>query len=325
MQINAYHENWPLRESFSISRDSKSNVDVVVVEITAQSCVGKGEAVPYSHYGQNIDETLQCIHEIESSLVGNLSRDSLRQNFPANAARNALDCALWDLEAKISNQPVWKLAKLPEPAAVLGACSLSLESPQKLADSANKWRNFPLLKLKLGPSDVVESVKSVRAARPDSRLIVDANEAWTPSEFKEYLPELATLGVEMIEQPFPAGSDQFLEDIDSSILICADESFHLAEDLDRLHNRYDVFNIKLDKTGGLTEAIELSKKIKSAGKQLMIGSMMATSLSLAPALLLSHDASYIDLDSSIWLKRDRLGGLDFEDGMLSPAQPSLWG
>ena len=325
MQINAYHENWPLREAFSISRDSKSSVDVVVVEITAQSCVGKGEAVPYSHYGQNVEETLKCIREMESSLAPDLTHERLRQNFPANAARNALDCALWDLEAKISGQPVWKLANLPVPAAVLGACSLSLESAQKLAESAKKWSSFPLLKLKLGPSDVVESVMSVRAARPDSRLIIDANEAWTPSEFRSYLPELETLGVEMIEQPFPADSDQILEDIDSSILICADESFHLADDLGRLHNRYDVFNIKLDKTGGLTEAIELSKKIKSAGKQVMIGSMMSTSLSLAPALLLSHDASYIDLDSSIWLKQDRLGGLEFEDGMLSPAPPSLWG
>lgn len=297
----------------------------MVVEIADQSFVGKGEAVPYSHYGQNIDETIKCIRKIESSLAPDLTRERLRQNFPANAARNALDCALWDLEAKISDQPVWKLANLPVPEVVLGACSLSLDSAQKLAESAKKWSNFPLLKLKLGPDDVVESVKSVRAARPDSRLILDANEAWTPTEFRNYLPELEVLGVEMIEQPFPAGSDQFLEDIDSSILICADESFHLADDLDRLHSRYDVFNIKLDKTGGLTEAIELSKKIKSAGKQLMIGSMISTSLSLAPAFLLSQDASYIDLDSSIWLKQDRLGGLEFENGMLSPAQTFLWG
>ncbi len=325
MQVKANHETWPLRDSFSISRGSKSSVDVVVVEITDQSCIGKGEAVPYAHYGQTVDETLDCIRRIESSLKSDLSRERLLKEFPANAARNALDCALWDLEAKSSRRPVWKIANLPEPVAVVGACSLSLAEPEILAEDAKAWSNFQLLKLKLGSSQVVESVRAVRDVCPDSRLIVDANEAWTPEQFVRDLPELEDLGVEMIEQPFPAGSDDFLENFDCSILLCADESFHLSQDLDRLQCRYDVFNIKLDKTGGLTEAIHSSRKIKDAGKRLMIGSMMSTSLSLAPAFLLSQDASYVDLDSSIWLKRDRTGGLDFRDGILSPAHPSLWG
>ena len=325
MRIEAHCENWVLRDTFAISRGSKDSVDVVVVEIEDDSFVGVGEALPYVRYQQSTGQTLKQISQIAHASVQNLTRESLRRNFPPNAARNALDCALWDLEAKKSGKPVWQLAKLPPPGMIPGVCSLSMEKPQKLADSAKMRSEFPVLKIKLGNELVIESVEAVRNVRPDATLIIDANEAWDFDTFRSYLPELEKLGVEMIEQPLSASEDVELELLESKIPICADESFHLSSDLERLHNRYDIFNIKLDKSGGLTEAIEASRQIIAAGKEIMVGSMLATSLSLAPAVLLAHNARYVDLDSSIWLSNDRPGGVQFTNGIISPAERTLWG
>ncbi len=298
---------------------------MVVVEIDDGSATGVGEAVPYPRYNQDVEQTLNAIRKIAAEHGEALSRNRLLQVCAANAARNALDCALWDLEAKRSGTPVWDLAGQPEPVPALGAYSLSIDPPRQLAENARSVSHFPLLKIKLGGHHIIESVAAVREACPESRLIVDANEAWTIEILEKILPELKQLDVEMIEQPLPAGSDAALDEFKCEIPLCADESFHSVDDLDRLANRYEIFNIKLDKTGGLTAALEIANAVKAAGRQVMVGSMMATSLGLAPAMLLAHGAAYIDLDSSVWLAEDRPHGINFENGLLHPADPRLWG
>ncbi len=325
MKIEAYHESWPLKDAFSISRGSKTIVDVLVVEISDGDIVGRGESVPYPRYDQNIEQSIDTVNEISQSFGDDLNRFALLSHFDASAARNAVDCALWDFEAKHSRKPVWQLAELPPPTCILGVYTLSLEPPEQLATAAKKANQYPLLKIKLGPQLAVESVTAVREARPDARLIIDANEAWDANYFTDILPQLAKLGVEAIEQPLAAGKDDALEEIESPISICADESFHSEKEFDKLQTRYDIFNIKLDKTGGLTAAIEVMNMICKVGKQFMIGSMMATSLGLAPALLLAHNAIYVDLDSPVWLLKDREGGIRFENGILNPVNRTFWG
>ena len=325
MEIEAVQENWNLREPFSISRGSKSTVEVIKVTVTRNDLSGTGECVPYGRYQQDVGSTLEIISGIGKACRSGLNRDYLNEQFPPSSARNALDCALWHLESVESGNPVWQIAGLPEPHPIPGVYSLSLEPPEKLAKSALERKNFPLLKIKLGNIQVIESVRAVREACPDNRIIVDANEAWDFSSLMAYLPQLAGLGVEMIEQPLHASEDHQLENFESEIPLCADESFHVAADLGNLLKRYDIFNVKLDKTGGLTEAMKAVRRIRAAGKQIMIGSMMSTSYSLAPAMLLAQDAVYVDLDSSIWLQEDRPDGVRFVDGTLYPAELSLWG
>ena len=300
-------------------------MSVVVVKIEDGTTIGYGEAVPYPRYNQNVEQTLATIQQLANKYSSNLNRDWLRREHPSDSARNALDCALWDLEAKQSGQPVWQRAGLPEPTPTAGVYSLSLDTPQNLVQSAKEARAFPILKIKLGREQVIESVSAVRDTCPNARIVVDANEAWDTQSLIQFLPELTRLRVEMIEQPLPADADAELDDIECSIPLCADESFHNADDLARLANRYDIFNIKLDKTGGLTEALDLAVAIRNAGKGIMIGSMMSTSLGLAPALLLAHNAVYVDLDSSVWLANDRPYGIEFENGTLQPVNPNLWG
>ncbi len=325
MKIEAFREQWNLKSPFSISRGSKSFVEVVKVVVSKDNVAGTGECVPYARYEQDVTGTLQTLSRIERKCGGNLDRDHLNENFGPSSARNALDCALWQLESIESGRPVWQIAGLPQPKSIPGVYSLSLEPPNSLAKSALAQQNFPLLKVKLGKDQVIESVKAVRDVCPDHRIIVDANEAWDFKSLNIYLPILADLGVEMIEQPLHTSEDYHLERIQSEIPLCADESFHVSEDVDRLFDRYDIFNVKLDKTGGLTEAIKTIEKIKTAGKSVMIGSMMSTSYSLAPAMLLAQEAIYVDLDSSVWLEEDHPDGVGFINGILHPAKTSLWG
>ncbi len=325
MDISAHSETWPLKKSFAISRGAKSSVTVVVVEIKEGNATGYGEAVPYPRYHQDVAATLDAIHTIADRHPDNLTRERLRLEYPPNAARNALDCALWDLEAKKSNMPVWRLAGLLAPTPFTGAYSLSLEPPQQLANSARQVNTFPLLKVKLGRHQVIEAVAAVRIACPQARIIVDANEAWDLDLLQRLVPELKKLAVEMIEQPLPAESDACLKDIQCEIPLCADESFHGVEDLHRLVERYEYFNIKLDKTGGLTTALQLATQVVSMGRKVMIGSMMSTSLGLAPAMLLGASAAYVDLDASLWLADDRPYGVRFEQGLLYPVDRRLWG
>ena len=328
-------ETWPLAGSFTISRGSRTEVQVVVAEIsqdgatgkgaTGRGATGKGECVPYPHYGESVDGVMAAIEAQAEPIAEGLDRQALQSALPPGAARNALDCALWDLEAKLSGEPVWRLAGLARPGPLITAYTLSLDSPEAMGAAAAAHAARPLLKLKLGGEGVVERVAAVRASAPQSRIIVDANEAWTIDLLAQSSPELARLGVEMIEQPLPAGADGALAGIERPVPLCADESCHDSATLAGLDARYDIINIKLDKTGGLTEALALADAAQAAGLGIMVGCMIGTSLSMAPATLVAARAGFVDLDGPLLLARDRQPGIAFEGSVMQPPPPALWG
>lgn len=324
-RLTARAESWPIRGAFTISRGAKTEARVVVVEVAEGDAVGRGECVPYARYGETVDGVLARIEGLREDIAAGLDRGRLQRVLPAGAARNAIDCALWDLEAKRAGAPAWKLAGLEAPRPVVTAFTLSLDSPDKMAARARANAERPLLKLKLSREGVVERVSAVRNAVPTARLIVDANEAWTPEVFAAFAPELAALGVEMIEQPLSAGSDAALAALDRPVPVCADESCHDTASLDGLKGRYDVVNVKLDKTGGFTEAMRLSRAARAAGFGVMVGCMVATSLAMAPAVLLAGFACVVDLDGPLILEVDRSPGLTYRDGLVHPPPPALWG
>lgn len=324
-RVAIYKESWPLREVFRISRGSCSEICVVVVEIQEGRVAGRGECRPYARYGETPEGVLAAIEALIPDLLAGLDRDTLADHLPPGAARNAVDCALWDLAAKQTRQPVWKLAGLSPPQPLLTAYTLSVDSPSNLAKAsrAQAWR--PLLKLKLAGQGDLERVAAVRACAPDARLIVDANEAWRPADYEELAPELARLGVEMLEQPFVVGADQCLASGPRPLAVCADESCHDADSLERLSGLYDVVNIKLDKAGGLTEALRTKALAEERGFAVMVGCMLATSLAMAPAFLAAQGASYVDLDGPLLLAKDRQPGLRFEGSKVYPPDRALWG
>ena len=324
-RITVRRETWPLSGTFTISRGGKVKADVIVVEIAEGEHVGRGECVPYTHYGESVSRVVAQIEDIKRDLAAGMERSELQPVLPAGAARNAVDCALWDLEAKRCGAPAWQLAGLPEPKPMVTAFTLSLDTVEATAAGARAHAKLPLLKLKLGRDGVVERVRAVRDTAPKARLIVDANEAWRPDLLAVVVPELATLGVELIEQPLPAGADDALADIDRAVPICADESCHDVASLAGLAERYDLINIKLDKTGGLTEAIRLAAAAGPAGLGVMVGCMVATSLAMAPAALLGAVARVVDLDGPLMLKEDRRPGITYRDGLMEPPPPALWG
>ena len=318
-------ETWPLAGSFTISRGSRVEARVVVAEISGDGVAGRGECVPYAHYGETADGVVAAIEALAGAVANGLDRLSLQDALAPGAARNALDCALWDFEAKRRGEPVWRLAGLPEPGPLTTAYTLSLDSPEAMAAAAAAHASRPLLKLKLAGEGVVERVAAVRAAAPDTRIIVDANEAWTLDLLMRASPEMARLGVEMIEQPLPAGADGALEGIDCPVPLCADESCHGVDTLAGLESRYDIVNIKLDKTGGLTEALALAGAARAAGLGVMVGCMIGTSLAMAPATLVAAGAAFVDLDGPLLLARDRDPGIAFEGSVMHPPPPALWG
>jgi L-alanine-DL-glutamate epimerase-like enolase superfamily enzyme len=313
-------ESWPLAQPFSISRGTKTTADVVVATITDGIHSGRGEAVPYARYGETIDGVISAVSGARFS-----DRTSLQDALPAGAARNALDCALWDFDAKRNGISAASRAGLLHLAPVLTAYTISLGTPDAMAAAARAVPHLPLLKLKLGGPGDAERLAAVRAARPEARLIADANEAWTPALLPELLAAAATAGIETIEQPLPADADAALEGLSAAIPICADESVHTAADLPGLASRYGAVNIKLDKAGGLTEALELLRAAKSQGYRIMIGSMVSTSLGIAPAFLLAQGADWVDLDGPLLLKQDRKPGFVIESGIMSPPSADLWG
>jgi L-alanine-DL-glutamate epimerase-like enolase superfamily enzyme len=318
-------ESWPIAGSFTISRGSKTQADVVLVEIREGAHVGRGECVPYAHYGETIAGTIAAIEQRRSQLEAGLDRAALQDAMPRGAARNAVDCALWDLEAKRAGRPAWQLAGLSPPRAVTTAYTLSLDTVENMAAAARANADRPLLKLKLsGPGDL-DRVRAVHENAPRARLIVDANEAWTPDIFAELAPQLSRLGVELIEQPLPAADDHALTDLARPVLVCADESCHGLANLPALRGKYDAINIKLDKTGGLTEALHVAAAAKAAGLAIMVGCMVSTSLSMAPALLLAQAARWVDLDGPLLLAQDREPGLVYRRNLVQPAEPVLWG
>jgi L-alanine-DL-glutamate epimerase-like enolase superfamily enzyme len=291
------------------------------VRVTDGQHVGRGEAVPYARYGESVAGALEALRAIE----GPIDRRQLPELLPAGAARNALDCALWDLEAKQAHKRAWTLAGLPEPVPVRTAYTLSLDEPSAMAVAAKAVPHLTLLKLKLGGAGDPERLAAVRSARPDARLIADANEAWTLDMLAPFLAAAAAAGVELIEQPLPAGADEALAHVARAVPVCADESAHTGRDLDGLVAKYDAVNIKLDKTGGLTEAIALARAARGFGLSIMIGCMVGTSLAMAPALLLANDAAFVDLDGPLLLARDRAPGLTYEGSLVMPPPAALWG
>ncbi len=323
--LTAGPETWPIRGVFRISRNSRTEVQTVVCRIAEGETVGRGECVPYARYGESLESVLAQISAQADAVAGGLTRDELQRRMPAGAARNAVDCALWDLEAKLSGRPVHELAGLPPPQPLVTAFTLSLDLPARMHDQAAANRHRPLLKLKLGGgAEDIDRVAAVREAT-GATLIVDANEAWGAAELQRMPAELARLGVALIEQPLPAGDDRALAGIPHPVAFCADESCHDRSGLAALADRYEAVNIKLDKTGGLTEALALKAEAEAAGMRIMVGCMLATSLAMAPAALVAQGAEFVDLDGPLLLDRDRDPGIRFRDSEMEPPPPALWG
>ena len=323
LSVNA--ERFPIAGTFTISRGSKTEAEVIVCEISDGTAVGRGECVPYKRYGETMESVRHAIEAIAPRISAGLDRQSLMDVMTAGAARNAVDCALWDLEAKLSGTPVWQAISDASPGPLETAFTLSLASPEAMAAQAaeNAWR--PLLKVKIGSDDDVARIRAVRKAAPDSRIILDANEGWTDENIRQNMALAADLGIALIEQPLPAGKDGILRDIPHPVPICADESGHGVEDLETLTGLYDAINIKLDKTGGLTAALLLRDRARELGFSIMVGCMVGTSLAMAPAVLLAQGADFVDLDGPLLLARDRSPGLVYEGSLVSPPQAALWG
>ncbi len=322
-------ESWPIAGRFTISRGSKTAAEVVVATIEetrdGARATGRGECVPYARYGESVAEVATRIEGLAGAVADGLDRAGLAEALPPGAARNALDCALWDLEAKLSGVPAWRRAGLDAPPTATTAYTLSLDTPEAMAAAARANADRPLLKVKLGADGVIERVRAIHAAAPEAEIIVDANEAWTPALLAALAPELETLGVAMIEQPLPAGEDAALDGMARPVPLCADESCHDRATLGALRGRYDLVNIKLDKTGGLSEALRLAEAARAMGFGIMVGCMLGTSLAMAPALLVAARARFVDLDGPLLLARDRTPGLDYRGSVIAPPPAALWG
>jgi L-Ala-D/L-Glu epimerase len=319
------HESWPIAGSFTISRGSKTAADVVVVTLEDGTHTGRGECVPYPRYNETVEGVIASLEAARPSIEAGLTRADVSRHVKTRAGQNALDCALWDLEAKRASKPVWQLAQLREPHPMVTAFTLSLDTPEAMATAAEAASDRPLLKLKLGREGDMERLRLIRRAAPTSRLIVDANEGWQPAQLPELLKACADVNVELIEQPLPAGNDEALRHIEHIVTICADESAHDRNKLHELVGKYDAINIKLDKTGGLTEALVLAHAATDMNFKIMVGCMLATSLAMAPAMLVAQFAQVIDLDGPLLLQRDRKPGITFDGSLMYPPVPELWG
>ena len=325
MQLTARIERWPVAGAFTISRGAKTHVDVVVAQILQGDHVGRGEGTAIYYHGESAESVLAQMLGLADAIEGGLTRQELQTRLPRGAARNALDCAFWDLEAKKKGLAVWELAGLPKPAPQVTAFTISLADPARMEADARAAAHLPLLKLKLAGEGDEARVAAVRRGAPDARLIVDANEAWTGRDVAAEAAVLARHGVELIEQPVKAGQDNLLDGVDSPIPFAADESCQDRADLARCVGRYHAINIKLDKAGGLTEALALAAEARALGLDLMVGCMLATSLGIAPAFLIGGAARWVDLDGALLLAEDRPAAMRAENGLLEPPAPELWG
>ena len=318
-------ERWPIRGSFAISRGAKTEAVVVVAELGDGKARGRGECVPYARYGESVENVCAAIEALRPRLAAGLTRLDLQKAMPPGAARNALDCAFWDLEAKRSGRSVHDLAGLAAPHPVTTAFTISLAPPAEMAAATAKASSRPLLKIKLGADGDPERIAAVRAAAPNAELIVDANEGWSDDNLAANLAACAQAGVTLIEQPLPAGRDRALAKIAHPIPICADESVLGLASLAALAGTYDAVNIKLDKAGGLTEALAMVEEAERLGFTVMAGSMVGTSLAVAPAMLVAQNARVVDLDGPLLLAQDRPHGLVYRDSLVFPPTPALWG
>jgi L-alanine-DL-glutamate epimerase-like enolase superfamily enzyme len=318
-------ERWPIAGAFAISRGVKTEAAVVVAELRDGDHVGRGECVPYPRYGETVDGVASAIAALRPDIARGLDRQALQHAMAPGAARNALDCALWDLAAKRSGRPAHELATLPPLQPLTTAFTISLAAPEAMAAAAAKAAARTLLKIKLGGAGDPARIAAVRHAAPHARLIVDANEGWTAGNLQENLAACAQAGVALVEQPLPSNGDAALADIARPIPVCADESAHATASLAALVGKYDAVNIKLDKTGGLTEALAMGRVAQDMGFALMVGCMVATSLAMAPAVLVAQRAQIVDLDGPLLLAGDRAHGLRYEDSRVHPPTPALWG
>jgi L-alanine-DL-glutamate epimerase-like enolase superfamily enzyme len=323
--LSARIERWPIAGAFTISRGAKTEAVTVVAEVSQGGHTGRGECVPYPRYNETPEATLAALQTMQEPLSKGLDRTALQAAMQAGAARNALDCALLDLEAKSRNRRVWTLLGRPAPRPCTTAFTISLGTPEAMAAATAKAAHRPLLKIKLGGDGDGARIAAVRKAAPQSELIVDANEAWTPESLERNLAACANAGVTLVEQPLPAGQDEALARIRRPLSVCADESVHDRASLEGLRERYDAVNIKLDKTGGLTEALAMADAAHALGFEIMVGCMVATSLAMAPAMLLASQARFVDLDGPLLLARDREGGLRYDGSLVYPPDAALWG
>ncbi len=318
-------ESWPIAGVFTISRGSKTSAEVVVVKLTDGSVSGWAECVPYARYGETVPQVIAALEASRSLIEAGLPREQLPELGLPMAAANALDCALWDLEAKSKRMPAWQLAGLSQPKPLTTAYTISLAAAEEMAEMAARNAQRPLLKLKLGREGDEERLHRIRAAAPASRLIIDANEGWGERELPGLLRLCADLGVELVEQPLPAADDGLLASIARPVRVCADESAHSSARIGEVIGKYDAVNIKLDKTGGLTEALRFARLARSQGLQVMAGCMVGTSLAMAPAMLLGEFSSVIDLDGPLLLARDREPAIHYDGSIMQPAPRALWG
>lgn len=318
-------DKFQLKQTFTISRGSRDVAEVITVHLTDGEWVGRGECYPYSRYDESLDSVSAQIKAIEPELAAGLDVENLQRLMPAGAARNAVDCALWDLAAKQSNTPVWRLAGLPEPKPIITAYTLSLDTPDAMRESAQANAHRPLLKIKLGGQGDLERLQAVREGAPKATLIVDANEGWRASDYDALAPVMLDLGVTMVEQPLPQAGDDELKGRARPLTVCADESCHGVASLDALEGKYDMVNIKLDKTGGLTEALALKAQAVERGFDIMVGCMVTSSLAMAPAMLVAQGAKVADLDGPLLLGEDRDAAIHYEGSEMSCASRVLWG
>lgn len=322
--IRSEVERWPLATPFRISRGVRTVAELVTVEIGEGERRGRGETMPYARYDETLDSVVRQIEAVRPALEAGADRTELSRLLPPGAARQAVDCALWDLEAKLSGTSVAE--RLGRPLRrVTTALTISLDEPQKMGEAALALAGAPLVKVKLGPNEPEACLRAVRHSAPDVRMIVDANEGWDIALLERLQPALQELRIEFVEQPLPSGEDHALEGFEPLVPICADESCHTSADLDVLARRYAMINIKLGKTGGLTEALALLEAGRERGFGIMVGCMISTSLSIAPAMHVAAMADYADLDGPLWLREDRTGGVRLENGQIMPPAPGFWG
>jgi L-alanine-DL-glutamate epimerase-like enolase superfamily enzyme len=324
----AYRETWPLAKPFVISRARADTTHVLVVEVDDGDSKGRGEATPIRRFGQDMEKALAEAEAMLSALRDGAEWSRLHEHSAPGPARNAVDCALWDLRAKRAGQPVWQLLGLPEWQPVETVFTISVAAPEAMAAAARDAAAHAILKIKLGGSDDDLRIRAIRDAVPDKRLLVDVNEGWTLAELRRCLPAMIDARVELIEQPLPAGRDPELAALPRTsrvVPIGADESVHLGDDIDRLAGLYDVVNIKLDKTGGLTEALRILDRARGAGLDVMVGCMLGTSLAMAPAMILAQSARFTDLDAPLLIGNDRSPGMVYQEGIVLPPPPELWG
>jgi L-alanine-DL-glutamate epimerase-like enolase superfamily enzyme len=325
IRLNAVVEHFPIRGAFVISRERRTIQTVVRVTLEDGPVHAQAECVPYKRYNETPEEVVKTILAQADAIANGLTRAELQTRLSAGAARNGLDCVLWDCEAKKTGKPVWQLANLPEPKPVTTMQTISLGTPDEMRAAAERLKDWPILKVKLGGDGDDERILAVFDGAPNAHLVADANEAWRETMYEKNLGACIDAKVALIEQPFPAGGDAILEKLPRPIPVCADESLHDRYNLAAIAKRYDAVNIKLDKAGGLTEALLLKQEAKKQGFKIFVGSMVATSLSIAPAVLLAQGADFVDLDPPLLLAQDRENALTFQGAMITPPKPALWG